>query len=74
MALAACTTTYSDTLEQKLTGKSEQEKRVILAQECANEVNNGMKSDRPNSAKHFNNFRRLCEEMTGQKISTGTVQ
>lgn len=74
MSLAACSTTYGDMLEQKLAGKSEQEKRAILAQECANEVNSGMKSDRPKSAKHFANFRSICEEMTGQKINTGTAQ
>lgn len=71
LAVTACSPTYSDTLEQKLAGKSDKEKRVILAQECGSEVNNGMKAGRPGSAKHYDNFRRICEEMTGHKINSG---
>lgn len=71
LAVAACGPTYTNTLEQKLTGKSDKEKRAILAQECGSEINNGMKAGRPGSAKHYDDFRRICEEMTGQKVNDG---
>lgn len=65
--LSACTT-YSDTLEQKLAGKSPQEKRVILAQECRQEIEAGLKPDNESNVRHFERMRKICEEMTGQKI------
>lgn len=67
--LSACTT-YSDTLEQKLAGKTPEEKRVILAQECRQEINAGLKPENPANVRHFERMRKICEEMTGQPVST----
>jgi hypothetical protein len=66
--LSACAT-YSDKLEDKLAGKSPAEKRVILAQECRKEIEAGIKPDSDANVRHFDRFRTICEEMTGQKIS-----
>ncbi len=65
--LSACTT-YSDTLEQKLAGKNPDEKRIILAQECRQEIEAGLKPDNESNVRHFDRMRKICEEMTGQKI------
>lgn len=66
--IAACGPTYRDTLETKLQGKSEQEKRVALAQECATEIKNGLKPEEPANVRHFQRIKQICEEMTGQKV------
>src|SRR5437879_4022314 len=64
--LSACTT-YTDTLEAKLAGKSQDEKRTILAQECAQEIKNGLKPQDEANVRHFERMRKICEEMTGKK-------
>lgn len=66
--LSACTT-YSDTLEQKLDGKSLEEKRVILAHECREQIRQGARSQRPGNLPHLERMREICAEMTGQPIS-----
>ncbi len=69
LALNACTTTnYSDTLEQKLAGKKPQEKKVILAQECSNEIAEGLKLNNSANIVHSKRMAEICEEMTGKKI------
>lgn len=65
--LTACTT-YTNTLEQKLSGKSDQEKRLILAEECKNKINEYKKSDNKKSIEHSERMREICQEMTGRKI------
>jgi outer membrane biogenesis lipoprotein LolB len=65
--LSACTT-YSDTLEQKLAGKSPEQKRTILAQECRREIESGLKPDNESNVRHFERMRKICEEMTGKKV------
>lgn len=70
--LSACTT-YTDTLDAKLAGKSPNEKRAILAQECAQEIKNGLKPEDEANVRHFERMRKICEEMTGKKISVGTA-
>jgi curli biogenesis system outer membrane secretion channel CsgG len=65
--LSACTT-YSDTLEQKLAGKSPEQKRTILAQECRQEIEAGLNPDNESNVRHFERMRKICEEMTGRKI------
>ena len=67
--LTACAT-YSDALEQKLAGKSLEQKRIILAQECRQEIMAGLKPDNPQNVRHFERTRKICEEMTGKKIKT----
>lgn len=68
-ALAGCTTTYRETLEQKLSGKSEEQKRAILAQECGNELKGGLQKDNPANVRHIENMRKICEEMTKKKVT-----
>lgn len=68
IALGGCTTTYRETLEQKLEGKSPAEKRSILAQECGSEISKGVKKDNPSNVKHFEKMQKICEEMTKQKV------
>lgn len=69
--LSACTT-YSDTLDAKLAGKSPEQKRIILAQECRQEIEAGVKPGNESNVRHFERMRKICEEMTGQKISIKT--
>lgn len=66
--LSACTTTYSETLEQKLAGKTPQEKKVILAQECSQEIQAGLKPKDEANMRHFERMQKICEEMTGQPV------
>lgn len=68
--LGGCTTSYRTTLEQKLEDKSPNAKRAALAQECGTEIAKGMKKDDPANMRHFENMKKICEEMTGQKIQT----
>lgn len=65
--LSACTS-YSYTLEQKLAGKSDEEQRLILAKECSQEIQGGLKPDNPRNVRHFDRMRKICEEMTGRKV------
>jgi hypothetical protein len=69
-ALSGCTTSYRTTLEQKLENKSPDAKRAVLVQECGTEIAKGMKKDDPANMHHFENMKKICEEMTGQKIKT----
>ncbi len=66
--LSSACTTYSDTLAQKLDGKNPEEKHVILAQECHEQIEEGFKSRRAGNASHLERMRTICEEMTGQPI------
>ena len=69
MLLSACATNYSETLEQKLSDKTPEQKRVILAQECREEIEAGLKSKDEANVRHFERMRKICEEMTGKPIS-----
>lgn len=66
--LSACGPTYSDTLEQKLAGKSPDQQRAVLAQECGQEIAAGIKPEDKANAAHSTRMRSLCEEMTGKKV------
>lgn len=69
-ALAGCSTTsYRDTLEQKLSDKSEEQKRTILAQECGSELKGGLQKNNPSNVRHIENMRKICEEMTKKKVT-----
>ena len=74
MVLGGCTTSYRETLEQKLEGKSPAEKRAILAQECGTEIGKGLNKDKPGNVAHFEKMKQICEEMTGQKVNTGSAK
>jgi hypothetical protein len=71
LLLAACNNgpTYRETLEGKLQGKTDAEKRMILARECAVEINQGVTPEKPAKFKHYRDMQQLCEEMTGQKVN-----
>lgn len=66
--LSACQSNYSKTLDQKLEGKSQSEKRAILAEECRNEIRQGLNPENPANVRHFETTKKICEELTGKKI------
>lgn len=66
--LSACGPTYADKLDAKLAGKSPGEQRTILAEECAQEIKNGLKPQDKANVDHFKRMRTICEEMTGKKV------
>ena len=65
--LGACAPTYRDTLEQRLAGKSLDERRVILAKECGNEIRAGLNRN-PDRARHFEYVKDVCEELSGKPV------
>jgi curli biogenesis system outer membrane secretion channel CsgG len=67
--LSACQSTYSKTLDEKLAGKTQSEKRTILAEECRNEIQRGLNPKNPDNVRHFESKREICEELTGKKIT-----
>lgn len=67
--LSACESNYSKTLDEKLVDKSQAEKRTILAEECRNEIRQGLKPENPDNVRHFETTRKICEELTGKKIA-----
>jgi hypothetical protein len=67
--LSACGPTYSDTLDSKLAGKSPNEQRTILAQECQQEIQTGLKPHNEANVQHVERMREICEEMTGKKLA-----
>lgn len=69
ITLSACQSNYSKTLDEKLVGKSQAEKRTILAEECRNEIRQGLKPENPDNVRHFETTRKICEELTGKKIA-----
>lgn len=69
VALLSACSTYSDQLENKLAGKSPEERKVILAQECHQEIQGGLKPDNPANVRHFDKINKLCEELSGQPIA-----
>lgn len=69
LLMAACGPTYHAQLEQKLADKSEQERRAILAQECGQEIQKGLRPDSQANVRHFGKMKQICEEMTGQKVN-----
>lgn len=66
--LTACATSYTNILEQKLAGKSDKEKRIILAVECKNKINEYTKPDNIKSIEHLERMKEICQEMTGRQI------
>jgi hypothetical protein len=64
LALSACAPTYQDELDQKLAGKTPEEKRAILAQECGQQLSEGRKTANPKKAPHYDHMQRICAEMT----------
>ncbi len=67
--LAGCTTSYRETLDQKLADKNANERRTVLAQECGQEIQKGLKPEEPANVRHFEKMKQICEEMTGKKVN-----
>jgi hypothetical protein len=64
LALAACGPTYHESLDQKLLGKSPDERRAILSQECARQAEGPPERSDPRYAPHIESMKRICEEAT----------
>ncbi len=70
MALVSgCAPSYRETLEQKLEGKNPNERRALLAQECSQEIQKGLKPENEANVRHFENMKKICEEMTGKPVA-----
>lgn len=61
-------------LQQKLEGKNAAERRVILAQECSQEIQRGLKPEDESNVRHFEKMKVICETMTGQKVPVKTSE
>ena len=68
VTLGGCTVTYREALQQKLEGKSPAQRRAILAQECGQVIQRGLKPEDDANVKHFEQMKKICEEMTGQEV------
>ncbi|NBX02592.1 MAG: hypothetical protein EBR02_00725 [Alphaproteobacteria bacterium] len=64
--LTGCADSYRTDLEQKLEGKSPQERRTILLKECNDEISKGIKPDNPDNVRHFDKIKQVCNKMTAQ--------
>lgn len=64
LALAACGPTYHESLDQRLLGKSPDERRAILAQECARQAQSPSGSAGERYSPHTESMKRICEEAT----------
>tara|TARA_R100001143_G_C3319291_1_gene113953 strand:- start:459 stop:713 length:255 start_codon:yes stop_codon:yes gene_type:complete len=67
--LSACSWSHYGKLEKKLEGKPENEKRLILAEECGIEIERGLVKDNPKNVKQHKLMERVCEEMTGEPVN-----
>ena len=67
VTLIGCQASYRSILDQKLTNKSPEEKRVILNQECKDVLEKHKKSANETSAQHVERMQKICQEMTGHK-------
>ncbi len=66
LVLAACSPTYHDTLDQKLAGKSSEERRVILSKECSEVLASALKPADPRYVSHTDSMMRICKEYTSR--------
>lgn len=64
LVLAACNPTYHDTLDQKLAGKTPEERLEILSRECATVAASGQTPADPRYVVHNESMRRICHEYT----------
>ena len=66
--LSGCGPTYSDTLEQKLAGKTPDQQQAILAKECGQEIAADMQPNSKANVDHSKRMQEICEEMAGQPV------
>lgn len=64
LALAACGPTYHESLDQELYGKSPDERRAILARECARLAESPPGPGGERFATHTESMNRICDEAT----------
>jgi len=69
LALSACGWSHYSILEEKLEGKTQEQKRLTLAEECRIEIKKGLIKDDPKNVKQHKLMQQICEEMTGQSVS-----
>lgn len=67
--LSACGWSHYAKLEKKLEGKTEDEKRLVLAEECRIEIEKGLLKDNPKNVKQHQLMQHICEEMTGKPVN-----
>ncbi|MBS0207765.1 MAG: hypothetical protein JSS27_02315 [Planctomycetes bacterium] len=68
LLLVACDSSYQEKLNEMLRGKTVAEKRLILADECAAQINNGSTPKARGNASHYERMKHICEEMTGETV------
>ncbi|MBY0406212.1 MAG: hypothetical protein K2Q01_00850, partial [Rickettsiales bacterium] len=64
----ACSS-YSNSLEQQLEGKSPEEKQRILVHECGNEIQTRMNASKEVDTQHYRRMRDICEFMTKKPVN-----
>jgi hypothetical protein len=69
IALLAGCSAFNDKLDEQLANKSSDEKRVVLAETCGQEIAKKLKTDDPVNVRHSEKMKQICEEMTGKKVS-----
>lgn len=67
--VSACSWSHYGKLETKLEGKTEEEKRLLLAEECRIEIERGLVKDDPRNVKQHKRMQHVCEEMTGKSVN-----
>jgi hypothetical protein len=68
MAIPACGPAYPDDLARRLDGKTADQKRAILAEECGAAIADSVRRALPSERRDPAGMRRICEEMTGREI------
>lgn len=76
LLMAACSNepSYRETLEGKLQGKNDTEKRALLAQECGQQIQKSIKPESDSNIRHSQKMKQICEEMTGKKVPVEGIQ
>jgi hypothetical protein len=68
LTLTAACSSYQTCLEETLAGKTADEKRMILAEECRKEIAGGLKPDQPPNVRHFQRLKTICTELSGKPV------
>lgn len=68
LMVMGCQASYQETINKKLENKSPQEKRIILAQECAKEIKRDSIADEKSNSQHSMRMQKICERMTNNPV------
>ena len=60
---------FTETLNERMAGKSPDEKRVVLADTCGQEIAKSLKKDDLANVRHSEKMKQICEEMTRKKVN-----